>query len=388
MGSRLKVIVCEPYFTGSHRSWAEGLAAHSAHDVRLVTHTGGFWKWRMQGAALTLAAGIRRLVGEWGRPDVLLASDMVHLPALLGLARDALAGVPVVAYFHENQLTYPLRAGAAADETYALTNWLTMAAADRVVFNSAYHRDDVLAALPGLLRRFPDHRHTSLVDGVAARVSVLPVGIDADRFAGPRPSDGDGGNEGGDRDGGDGGPPIVLWNHRWEYDKDPATFFDALRKLAAEGVDFRLAVAGERYQATPPEFGRAQADFADRLVWFGTAPADDYPALLRRADVVVSTARHEFFGVAVLEAVVAGALPVLPRRLSYPELVPAPDPYLYDDGALVDRLRWSLTHPGARRAAAEAATTHAVARFAWPEVARGYDALLATAAVGPAPTPP
>lgn len=363
--SRLKVIVCEPYFSGSHRGWAEGLVAHSGHDVRLVTHAGGFWKWRMQGAALTLAADIRRLVGEWGRPDVLVASDMVHLPALLGLARDVLAGVPTVAYFHENQLTYPLPEGAAADETYAMTNWLTMAAVDRVVFNSAYHRDDVLAALPRLLRRFPDHRHTALVDEVAARCEVLPVGIDADRFAGPRP------------DGDDGGPPVVLWNHRWEYDKDPATCFDALRKLAAEGVDFRLAVAGERYQTVPPAFEQAQADFADRLVWFGMAPAADYPGLLRRSDVVVSTAHHEFFGVAVLEAITAGALPVLPRRLSYPELVPTPDPYLYDDeDALVDRLRWALTHPGARRAAAEAATTHARTRFAWPTVAPRYDALL------------
>jgi len=240
-----------------------------------------------------------------------------------------------------------------------------------VVFNSAYHRDDVLAALPRLLRRFPDHRHTGLVDEVAARCEVLPVGIDAERFTGSRP-DGDG-------DGG-GGPPVVLWNHRWEYDKDPATFFDALREVAAEGVDFRLAVAGERYQTVPPAFEQAQADFADRLVWFGMAPVADYPALLRRADVVVSTARHEFFGVAVLEAITAGALPILPRRLSYPELVPSPDPFLYDDepGAagptLVDRLRWSLTHPDARRAAAHAAATHAL-RFAWPQVAPHYDTL-------------
>ncbi|HEY8544986.1 MAG TPA: DUF3524 domain-containing protein, partial [Acidimicrobiales bacterium] len=365
--ARLKVIVCEPYFTGSHRSWAEGLAAHSRHDVRLVTHAGGFWKWRMQGSPLTLAADVRRLVGEWGRPDVLLASDMVHLPALLGLARDVLDGAKVVAYFHENQLTYPLPEGTAADETYSMINWLTMAAADRVVFNSAYHRDDVLAALPRLLRRFPDHRHTRFVDEVAARVEVLPVGIDAERFtgAGPRSRDGDD-----DRvdDARDDGPPVVLWNHRWEYDKDPATFFDALRKVAAEGVDFRLAVAGERFQTVPPAFEQARADFADRLVWFGTAPAADYPALLRRADVVVSTARHEFFGVAVLEAITAGALPVLPRRLSYPELVPSPEPYLYDDDGgpaptLVDRLRWALTDAPARCAAAEAATTHA-ARFA------------------------
>jgi glycosyltransferase involved in cell wall biosynthesis len=358
-----KVIVCEPYFTGSHRAWAEGLAAHSRHDVRLVTHTGGFWKWRMQGAALTLADDIRRLAADWGQPDVLLASDMVHLPALLGLARDVLADTAVVVYFHENQLTYPMPDGATADETYAMTNWLSMAAADRVVFNSEHHRADVLAALPRLLRRFPDHRHTALLDDVARRMVVLPVGVDVDRFAG-------------ERERADTERPVVLWNHRWEYDKDPAAFFAALEAVAGEGVDFGLIVAGEGFQTIPPEFEAARRTFADRIVWFGTASADEYPGLLRQADVVVSTAHHEFFGVAVVEAIAAGALPVLPNRLSYPELVPDPaGTYLYaDQHDLVDRLRWALTDHDGRRAAAAIARKH-VEQFAWRHVAPRYDDL-------------
>lgn len=369
----LEVIVCEPYFSGSHRAWAEGLAAHSAHHVRLVTHAGGFWKWRMQGAALTLAAEVRELVATGGRPDVLLVSDMVHLPALLGYLRHELAGVPVVVYFHENQLTYPLPEGTAADETYAMTNWLSMAVADRVVFNSEFHRTEVLAAVPRLLRRFPDHRHTELVPEVAARTSVLPVGVDAPRFA-PGPD----ADAGAGRDAKAEGPPVVLWNHRWEYDKDPAAFFAALQTVADEGVDFRLVVAGESYQTVPAEFERAREAFADRIEAFGMAPADGYPALLRRADVVVSTARHEFFGVAVVEAITAGALPLLPDRLSYPELVPEPaDTYLYaDHDGLVDRLRWALTDPSGRRAAAAVARKH-VEQFAWTQVAPRYDALLA-----------
>jgi len=375
---RLRVVVCEPYCTGSHRSWAEGLAAHSGHDVWLVTHHGGFWKWRMQGSALTLADEIGRLVATWGRPDVLLVSDMVHVPALLGLAREALAGVPVVVYFHENQLTYPTPDGEPVDLTYAMINWLSLAAADRAVFNSDYHRRDVLAALPKLLRRFPDHRHTGFVDDVAARTSVLPVGIDGARFAGPRPAPD-----------ADDGPPVVLWNHRWEYDKDPAAFFTALEAVVDAGVDFRLIVAGESYQTVPPEFDRAKQRLADRIVSFGTATDDEYPALLRQADVVVSTARHEFFGVAVVEAITAGALPLLPDRLSYPELVPRPDPYLYADPAgLVAALRWALTDHEGRRAAAAAARAY-VRRFDWPHITPRYDALLTevVAAARAAPNP-
>lgn len=68
-----------------------------------------------------------------------------------------------------------------------------------------------------------------------------------------------------------------------------------------------------------------------------------YWSLLAACDVVVSTAKHEFFGVSVIEAVRAtsvfcacaalttlrataqvsvGLLPVCPHRLSYPELLP------------------------------------------------------------------
>ena len=352
----LKVVLVEPFLTGSHQAWAEGIAAHSAHDVRLVTHDGAFWKWRMQGAALTLAQELRQI----GRPDVLLVSDMVHLPALLGLARDALAGVPVALYLHENQLTYPLPPDAEPDYGYAMANWLSMAAADRVVFNSEYHRRALFAALPRFLRRFPDHSHTAMVGAVEARSTVLPVGIDA-RLLAPSNRGHDGAEA-----------PLVLWNHRWEYDKDPAAAFDALRAVAARGVDFRLAVAGRQFQTVPDDFARAQADFADRIVQFGTLDRPAYEALLTQADVVLSTARHEFFGLSVLEAAAAGACPVLPNRLSYPELFPAECLYENDP---VDLLADVLVDHNRRRATAAKAQA-AAAAYDWPLVAARYDELL------------
>ena len=60
----------------------------------------------------------------------------------------------------------------------------------------------------------------------------------------------------------------------------------------------------------------------DRIELAGHLPSNDYHAALNRADWVLSTARHEFFGMAVAEALLAGCLPWLPNRLSYPELVP------------------------------------------------------------------
>jgi hypothetical protein len=38
--------------------------------------------------------------------------------------------------------------------------------------------------------------------------------------------------------------------------------------------------------------------------------------------VVVSTAIQENFGLSIVEAILAGCFPILPNRLSYPELIP------------------------------------------------------------------
>jgi hypothetical protein len=101
----MKILLLEPYCGGSHRAWAEGYAAHSRHEVTLLSLPARFWKWRMQGGAVTLAEQARALDAY---PDLILASDMLNLPAFLGLTRDVFSGIPVVLYCHENQLTYPL----------------------------------------------------------------------------------------------------------------------------------------------------------------------------------------------------------------------------------------------------------------------------------------
>ena len=138
----------EPYCIGSHQLWAEGYARYSRHRVVLLTMPGRFWKWRMHGGAVTLARLARQQWETEGRPPLLLVSDMLDLPAFLGLTRDFLADVPVALYFHENQLTYPLPPGEKRDLHYAFINYTSALAADRVFFNSAYHRDSFFAELP------------------------------------------------------------------------------------------------------------------------------------------------------------------------------------------------------------------------------------------------
>ncbi len=368
----LHILLLAPYCGGSHRVWAEGYVAHSRHRITLFSLPARFWKWRMQGGAVTLA---ERACALDRRPDLILASDMLNLPAFLALTRDRFADVPAALYCHENQLTYPFPPGEKRDLTYGMINWLSMLAADRTFFNSNYHLNDWFQALPNMLKHFPDHTHLHRIDDVRARSSVLPVGCDLRRMdAVPRPTPSD-------------RAPLILWNQRWEYDKNPQAFFRALYALDEAGLDFRVAVAGKSHRQSAPEFERARERLGDRVVHFGYADADAevYEGLLRRADVVVSTAIHEFFGVAVVEAIYAGCFPLLPDRLSYPELVPTShhDACLYGSfEELLARLSWALTHPDEASSLAERLRP-TVAKFDWSEIAPLYDRELeACAATG------
>ena len=58
-------------------------------------------------------------------------------------------------------------------------------------------------------------------------------------------------------------PLVILWNHRWEFEKNPETFFDVVFFLAEEGVPFKLALVGEATRKWPPVFERARKRLAD-----------------------------------------------------------------------------------------------------------------------------
>ena len=177
MNDRLTIWLLNPYHTGSHRAWAEGYAAHSRHRVRILSMTGTFWKWRMHGGALELAEQARALLATGERPDLLLATSMVNLPAFLALVRREIAAVPVVLYMHENQLTYPPPPGAKRDLTYGMIQHLSMLAADCVCFNSAYHMRSWFDELPRLLKHFPDYTHLETVETDAGEVERVAGGV-------------------------------------------------------------------------------------------------------------------------------------------------------------------------------------------------------------------
>jgi glycosyltransferase involved in cell wall biosynthesis len=391
----MRVLLVEPWFDGSHRQWAEGYRRASAHRVDIIGLPGRLWRWRLRGGALPLAVRLEQWVEANGSPDALLVSGLVDVAHLVGLTRRRLERVPVAVYQHESQLVYPTPTGAGPDQEAALRNWLSWCAADLVLFNSESHRRAVAEALPAYLARLPDRSHLPLLDQVVARFEVLPPGLDLaaliERGPGrhqppPAATTADPSHPEPDADRGAAGP-VIVWPHRWEADKDPGAFLAALTKAADAGHRFRLVLAG-----ADPEAGSTQAAearqrvidrFGDRVVAVGPFTHRRLHDLLARSDLVVSCARHENFGMAVVEAMAAGCVPLLPDALSYPEIVPSPwhPVALYPPGRFGSALAEALDDLGTRRVAC-AGLAATMARFDWGELASRYDRALAALAHG------
>jgi len=69
----MKILIIEPYYTGSHKQWADGYQKHSQHEIRILSMKGQFWKWRMHGGAVTLANQFNEMA--W-TPDLIIATDI------------------------------------------------------------------------------------------------------------------------------------------------------------------------------------------------------------------------------------------------------------------------------------------------------------------------
>lgn len=335
----------------------------------------------MHGAAVTFA---ERLGADGQTPDVVLTTDMLDVATWRGLAPWP-AHPPLVLYMHENQLAYPTaaidadwtpsrqRRAARPDVHYAWLNLTAALAADAVAWNSAHNRDTFLDAVPAFLRQFPDAVPDHVPHTIAAKSTVLPLGLDLWPTA-PRSHD-DAVR-----------PPRLVWNHRWEHDKDPEAFVALLSRLVALGLPFDVTLLGETFGRAHPARRLAVNVLGDRLAHDGfVADVQAYRAELARADVVVSTARHEFFGASVCEAVWAGAWPVLPHGLGYGEWLPASlrSEVIHHDAdallALTVRALQAAATPRNRalRRQTHAALRDAIAPLAWPVMAPRYDALLA-----------
>ena len=367
----MRILALEGYYGGSHRAFLDGWVSWSRHQWTLLTLPPNKWKWRMRHGAFTLAEQVNARVAEGASWDAVFCSDMLNLAEFGGLVCDSVRRLPRVVYFHENQLTYPVRVENDRDYQHGITNFTTALAADAAWFNSAFHRDEFFAALAVLFNRMPDFKPHQQLDSIHSTAQVEPPGIEPfdPRSPARRP-----------------GPTRLLWAARWEHDKNPDDFFASVQHLSDEGVDFRLSVIGEQFRDVPEVFEQAKGRFADRIDHWGFQPSRrQYAEVLAEADIVVSTANHEFFGIGMVEAIAAGAYPLLPRRLAYPEILGTietcdPGEFFYD--GTVKRLTETLktlirrTEQGMLWQDQPHRGLNAVKPFFWPCRAKALDAAI------------
>lgn len=316
----MRILALEPFYGGSHRAFLDNWIERSRHEFTLLTLPAANWKWRMRHAAVTFADQAAERLRQGQTWDLAFATDMLNLAEFRGLAPVPVAQLPSVLYFHENQLTYPVRDERERDYHFAMSNIVSALTADSVWFNTAWHRDTFIDAVRDFLARMPDYRRPATADEIRARSDVHPPGINpVGQSSKPRSP----------------GPMRILWCARWEHDKGPEDFFEALEQLERAGVDYRLNVIGQQFSEIPAVFAQARQRLSHRIDHWGFVESrNEYEEILRQSDVVVSTAHHEFFGIAVLEAISAGCYPLLPNRLSYPELLSRypgdVDQFMYD----------------------------------------------------------
>lgn len=217
-------------------------------------------------------------------------------------------------------------------------------AADQVVFNSQWNRDSFLDGIARFFDKLPDALPSGVPERIRHKSSILPVPIEDRLF--------DTMGRAFNRE-----CPHLLWNHRWEYDKRPESLLALLRRLRQRKQPFRCSIVGEQFRRQPKAFDAIRQEFPEHIEnWGYVESRAEYDRLLASADVVMSTAIHDFQGLSMLEAMAAGCLALAPDRLAYGEYVPESQRYPALDNQpeaegevagdhLIDMLRAGDCHP-------------------------------------------
>ena len=330
----MKVLLLETYYTGSHKQWVDGYKKFSKHEIEILSMPGQFWKWRMHGGAVTLANSFNKM--KWN-PDIILCSDMLDLTTFLSLTRIKTNNIPIAIYFHENQLSYPWSPMDRdkinkRDAHYSFINYSSALSADYVFFNSRFHMNSFLIDLKPFLKHFPDYNEIETIDIIRYKSEVLNIGLDLRKFDTYKEKNHH--------------KPLILWNHRWEYDKNPELFFDTLKLIKKNNHDFDLVVLGENFNQNPQIFDQAKKIFKDNIIHWGFSKSfNAYAKWLWKSSILPVTSNQEFFGISTMEAIYCNTFPILPNRLSYPELIPNKfhKMIIYNDNnSLYEKIVWAI----------------------------------------------
>ncbi|KAH8388735.1 hypothetical protein KR200_006339 [Drosophila serrata] len=315
MSAKPHILIIEPFYGGSHKQLITAVIDRlNPTDYELFTLPAKKWHWRARTSALYFS----QLIPLDHQYTVLFTSSVLSLAELIGLRPD-LGSCRKIVYFHENQLIYPVREVKTRDCQYGLNEILTCLVADTVLFNSHFNQTSFLDNVQPFLNIQPDFRIKNIREKVEKKCDVLYFPIRFSEF----PSRLENSLRA------EGQPECLhlVWPHRWEHDKNPELLAEVLIELNERQVDFKVTICGESYQTVPQAFKRLQEKLGTKLISYGALSREDYVKTLLAGDIVISTADHEFFGVAMLEATYCGCYPIAPNKLVYPEIYPKENLY-------------------------------------------------------------
>lgn len=315
----MRILLISAYEASSHKAWANtlmnGLDQHEWHYLSLPAR---HFAWRIRGNAMSFAFDPQFKPQIEQEYDLVIATSMTDCVGLKAFCPN-LQNIPWLLYFHENQFAYPASDKQQGLVEMQMVTLYSALAADLCVFNSAFNKDSFFGGAQALLKKLPDYVSPDWLNDIEAKSQVLAVPLDMPTSieslvetslaseieeSGKLPE-----------------PIKLVWSARWEFDKGPDRLLAMLEELERRKLDYEIAILGEQFRSIPKEFDQIQANFSHRITQFGFAPSRaDYLGFLASSDIVLSTALHEFQGLAVLEAVALGCVPVLPDRQVYPEL--------------------------------------------------------------------
>ncbi len=303
------MLLLSAYDAASHRYWHQQLRLQFPNwNWTLLSLKDRYFAWRMGGNALSFKAAYDRQLSE--AYDLVVATSMTDLTSLRSWYPH-LSQVPNLLYFHENQFAYPVNHRQQGLLEMQLRSVLSACSADRLAFNSHYNRDTFLAGLRQMLNSMPDGTPDDLPEQLAARSVVLPVPLTEDCQPLTNKNQK---NE-----------LHIIWNHRWEHDKGPEVLLALLQHCQQhpKASTFRFHLLGQSFKKVPHAMQQILDQHAAQLEQTGRlTDRSDYLATLQQADVGISTAYHDFQGLALQEAVACGCVPLAPDRLVYPEWYP------------------------------------------------------------------
>ncbi len=350
-----KILLIEPYYGGSHQAFLDGLASHVNCSFTFLTLPARRWKMRMQLSAPWFFEQLLIAVAKGEQYDLVLCSSFLDASVFKALLANFGLRLPVLTYFHENQLVYPERI-STDNRQFAAINFTTALTSDGIAFNSWFNQKTFVTGVRGYLKKAVDMRVDFLVEQIVEKSSIIYPGIDFNTIDDTMLQSPD-------------SDPVIVWNHRWEYDKNPEEFFVTLFSLAEQNIAFKLIVLGQSFSQQPAIFQEACNRLQDRILQFGYVESrEEYCTWLKQGDIIVSTAHHEFFGIAVIEGVRAGCRPLVPDRLSYPEIFP--EKYRYKKGKFKEKLKEILGQWSEQRCEEN---IHLTEKFSWKNQAEHFE---------------